>query len=132
MTSLNLPHPLSYHPNVTNQQIDTMFQYQNKTIKTDAEGYLLNFEEWEEGMMTILAEDENIELTEAHIEVVMFVREFYKEFNTSPAVRMLVKAMEKAHGPEKGNSKYLFKLFKKGPAKQATKLAGLPKPAKCL
>ncbi|MFA0088218.1 sulfurtransferase TusE [Vibrio sp. 10N.286.49.C2] len=109
-----------------------MFQYQNKTIKTDAEGYLLNFEEWEEGMMTILAEDENIELTEAHIEVVMFVREFYKEFNTSPAVRMLVKAMEKAHGPEKGNSKYLFKLFKKGPAKQATKLAGLPKPAKCL
>ncbi|RND26036.1 TusE/DsrC/DsvC family sulfur relay protein, partial [Vibrio cholerae] len=46
--------------------------------------------------------------------------------------RMLVKAMEKEHGPEKGNSKYLFKLFPKGPAKQATKLAGLPKPAKCL
>ncbi len=80
----------------------------------------------------IIAEGEGIELTEAHIEVVLFVREFYEEFNTSPAVRMLVKAMEKAHGPEKGNSKYLFKLFKQGPAKQATKIAGLPKPAKCL
>ncbi len=60
------------------------------------------------------------------------MQEFYKEFNTSPAVRMLVKAMEKKYGPEKGNSRYLFKLFPKGPAKQATKLAGLPKPAKCL
>lgn len=109
-----------------------MFEYQGKQIETDAEGYLLNFQEWEEGMISVLAEEEGIELTEAHLEVVHFVRDFYLEFNTSPAVRMLVKAMEKAHGPEKGNSKYLFKLFKQGPAKQATKLAGLPKPAKCL
>ncbi|GAL34389.1 tRNA 2-thiouridine synthesizing protein E [Vibrio maritimus] len=109
-----------------------MFEYNGKTIDTDAEGYLLNHQDWEQGMITILAEQEGIEVTNAHLEVVLFVREFYEEFNTSPAVRMLVKAMEKAHGPEKGNSKYLFKLFKKGPAKQATKLAGLPKPAKCL
>ncbi|OIQ26396.1 TusE/DsrC/DsvC family sulfur relay protein [uncultured Vibrio sp.] len=109
-----------------------MFIYNDTEIQTDAQGYLLNYQDWEEGMIEILAEDEAIELTDAHLEVVHFVRDFYLEFNTSPAVRMLVKAMEKAHGPEKGNSKYLFKLFKKGPAKQATKLAGLPKPAKCL
>ncbi|GAB7220145.1 TusE/DsrC/DsvC family sulfur relay protein [Vibrio comitans] len=109
-----------------------MFEFNGKNIETDAQGYLLNFKDWEEGMIAILAEEEGIELTEAHLEVVHFVRNFYLEFNTSPAVRMLVKAMEKAHGPEKGSSKYLFKLFKKGPAKQATKLAGLPKPAKCL
>ncbi|MFA0475345.1 TusE/DsrC/DsvC family sulfur relay protein [Vibrio breoganii] len=109
-----------------------MFEFNGKSIETDTQGYLLNFKDWEEGMIAILAEEEGIELTEAHLEVVHFVRNFYIEFNTSPAVRMLVKAMEKAHGPEKGNSKYLFKLFKKGPAKQATKLAGLPKPAKCL
>lgn len=109
-----------------------MFEYQGKQIETDAQGYLLDHTQWEDGMIEILAEQEGIELTESHIEVVLFVRNFYIEFNTSPAVRMLVKAMEKAHGPEKGNSKYLFKLFKQGPAKQATKLAGLPKPAKCL
>ncbi|EAS40433.1 TusE/DsrC/DsvC family sulfur relay protein, partial [Photobacterium profundum] len=33
---------------------------------------------------------------------------------------------------EKGSSRYLYKLFIKGPAKQATKLAGLPKPVKCI
>lgn len=109
-----------------------MFVYNGKEIETDAQGYLLDHTQWEEGMIELLAKEEEIELTEAHLEVVHFVRDFYAEFNTSPAVRMLVKAMEKAHGPEKGNSKYLFKLFKKGPAKQATKLAGLPKPAKCL
>ena len=78
------------------------------------------------------AQEENIELTEAHWEVVRFVRAFYEEYETSPAIRALVKAMANKFGPEKGNSRYLQRLFKRGPAKQATKLAGLPKPAKCL
>lgn len=109
-----------------------MFEYKGKQIDTDNEGYLLSADDWEQDMIAVLAQQEDIELTESHIEIILFVRAFYQEFNTSPAIRMLVKAMAKEHGPEKGNSKYLFKLFRKGPAKQATKLAGLPKPAKCL
>ncbi|MBD1576979.1 MULTISPECIES: TusE/DsrC/DsvC family sulfur relay protein [Vibrio] len=109
-----------------------MYQLNNQNIAADAQGYLLDHTQWTPELVPILAQSENIELSEAHWEVILFVRDFYLEFNTSPAVRMLVKAMAKAHGPEKGSSKYLFKLFKKGPAKQATKLAGLPKPAKCL
>lgn len=109
-----------------------MFDYNGKNIVTDGQGYLLDYSLWEEGMIEILANEEGILLSDAHLEVIHFVRQFYEEYQTSPAIRMLVKAMEKAHGPEKGNSKYLFKLFPKGPAKQATKLAGLPKPAKCL
>ncbi|MEZ8029037.1 TusE/DsrC/DsvC family sulfur relay protein [Enterovibrio norvegicus] len=109
-----------------------MLEVNGKHIDTDAQGYLKNFSDWREALVPLLAEQEKITVTEAHWEVIYFVQEFYKEFNTSPAVRMLVKAMEKKYGPEKGNSRYLFKLFPKGPAKQATKLAGLPKPAKCL
>ncbi|WP_413478883.1 TusE/DsrC/DsvC family sulfur relay protein [Vibrio hibernica] len=109
-----------------------MYHFNQSVIETDSEGYLLDHTQWCQELVPLLAESENIELTDAHWEVILFVRNFYLEFKTSPAVRMLVKAMEKAHGPEKGSSKYLFKLFKKGPAKQATKLAGLPKPAKCL
>ncbi len=109
-----------------------MFDYKGTQIQTDKEGYLVDFTQWEEEMIKILAMNEGIEITDNHLEVILFVRKFYEEFNTSPAIRMLVKAMEKEYGPEKGNSKYLFKLFRKGPAKQATKLAGLPKPAKCL
>ena len=87
-----------------------MYQYNGKTIETDKEGYLLNHTDWQEDLVPMIAEQEGIELTDAHWEVILFVRNFYLEFNTSPAVRMLVKAMEKEHGTEKGNSKYLFNL----------------------
>jgi len=106
--------------------------FDGKEIERDAQGYLLNTTDWSEALAPQLAEEEGIVLSEAHWEVVHFVRNFYLEFNTSPAVRMLVKAMAKKYGDEKGNSRYLFRLFPEGPAKQATKIAGLPKPAKCL
>ncbi|WP_413111464.1 TusE/DsrC/DsvC family sulfur relay protein [Thaumasiovibrio sp. DFM-14] len=109
-----------------------MLEFNGSQIDTDQQGYLLNIHDWDEAMVPLLAEQEGITLTEAHWEVIRFVRAFYFEFDTSPAIRMLVKAMAKKYGEDKGNSKYLFKLFPKGPAKQATKLAGLPKPAKCL
>ena len=54
------------------------------------------------------------------------------QISSCGVVSALVKAMEKQYGPEKGNSRYLYKLFPEGPAKQATKIAGLPKPVKCI
>ncbi|GAC23011.1 sulfurtransferase tusE [Paraglaciecola mesophila KMM 241] len=107
-------------------------EYKEQQIPVDKQGYLLNVADWQPDLAPILAEDENIELTDAHWEVVYFVRDFYLAYNTSPAMRALVKAMKVKFGEEKANSRYLFRLFKKGPAKQATKIAGLPKPAKCL
>lgn len=106
--------------------------WNGQTVSVDKNGYLTDYTQWSEDMVPMLAESEGIELTEAHWEVVRFVRSFYEEYETSPAIRALVKAMAMKYGPEKGNSRYLQRLFKKGPAKQATKLAGLPKPAKCL
>ncbi|WKX27619.1 sulfurtransferase TusE [Tatumella ptyseos] len=104
----------------------------NRTIETDNEGYLKNSSDWNEALAEAIALQEQIDLTPEHWQVILFVRDFYTEFNTSPAIRMLVKAMAKKFGEEKGNSRYLFRLFPDGPAKQATKIAGLPKPAKCL
>lgn len=109
-----------------------MLEFEGHIIETDAQGYLMDSANWNEALALILAEQEGISLTEAHWEVVRFVRAFYLEFNTSPAIRMLVKAMAQKYGEEKGNSRYLYRLFPKGPAKQATKIAGLPKPVKCI
>ncbi|WP_035343474.1 MULTISPECIES: sulfurtransferase TusE [Dickeya] len=109
-----------------------MFVFEGRDIETDAQGYLKNSHDWQDAMAPLLAEQEGITLSEAHWEVVRFVRSFYLEFNTSPAIRMLVKAMAQKYGEEKGNSRYLYRLFPKGPAKQATKIAGLPKPVKCI
>ena len=109
-----------------------MLIYQNTEIETDSEGYLKDTMLWSEGLAEAIAANEGIDLSPEHWEVVHFVRNFYLEFNTSPAIRMLVKAMANTFGEEKGNSRYLYRLFPKGPAKQATKIAGLPKPVKCI
>ncbi|AGR58147.1 sulfurtransferase TusE [Salmonella bongori] len=109
-----------------------MLIFEDKEISTDSEGYLKETTQWSEPLAVAIAANEGIELSAEHWEVVRFVREFYLEFNTSPAIRMLVKAMANKFGEEKGNSRYLYRLFPKGPAKQATKIAGLPKPVKCI
>ena len=106
----------------------TMLSFEGKEIETDNDGYLKDSSQWSEALAEVIAEKESIILSPEHWEVVRFVRDFYLEFNTSPAIRMLVKAMANKLGEEKGNSRYLYRLFPKGPAKQATKIAGLPKP----
>ncbi|MFB6421899.1 MAG: TusE/DsrC/DsvC family sulfur relay protein [Candidatus Malihini olakiniferum] len=109
-----------------------MLKFNGCLIETDAQGYLLNSADWSESIALMLAKQEDISLINTHWEVVRFVRRFYLEFNTSPAIRMLSKAMIQKYGEEKGSSRYLYHLFPKGPAKQATKIAGLPKPVKCI
>ncbi|MFT4652477.1 MAG: tRNA 2-thiouridine synthesizing protein E [Kangiellaceae bacterium] len=101
-------------------------------LETDKEGYLRNSDQWNIAVAQHIAVLENIEMTEERWQIVHFVRHFYITYDTSPAMRALVKALQNTHGPEKGNSRYLYRLFPKGPAKILTKLAGLPKPAKCL
>ncbi len=107
-------------------------QFAGSVIETDAQGYLKNITDWHEAMAPMLALQENITLTAEHWEIVQFVRLFYLEFKTSPGMRMLVKAIAQKYGTEKGNSRYLYRLFPEGPARQAAKIAGLPRPAKCL
>ena len=83
-----------------------MFIFEGNEIETDSEGYLKDTTQWSEAMAEVIAAQEGITLAVEHWEVVRFVREFYLEFNTSPAIRMLVKAMANKFGEEKGNSRY--------------------------
>lgn len=92
-----------------------MFIFEGSEIETDSEGYLKETTQWSEAMAEVIAAQEGITLSVEHWEVVRFVRDFYLEFNTSPAIRMLVKAMANKFGEEKGNSRYLYRLFPKGP-----------------
>ncbi len=102
------------------------------TYETDEEGYLINLADWNEDIAKTIAKTENVDLTPSHWEVVNFLREYYNEFQIAPAVRVLTKAIGKKLGAEKGNSQYLYELFPYGPAKQACKIAGLPKPTGCV
>lgn len=109
-----------------------MIEFNGTVYTTDKHAYLANLDDWSPALAEHIASLEQIEMTPAHWEVVLFVREFYKTYETSPAMRVLVKAVKQKLGEDKGNSRYLYTLFPKGPAKQATRIAGLPKPAKCI
>ncbi len=106
--------------------------FKGEKIATDKHGYLLDHTQWQEDLASEMAKSDAFDLTAAHWEVINFVRQFYLTYNTSPAIRALTKAMKAELGEEKANSRYLFRLFPDGPAKQATKYAGLPKPKRCL
>ncbi len=108
------------------------YQLNNQHIATDSHGYLLDYTQWSEELVPVIASSENIELNEAHWQIIRFVRDFYLRYDTSPAIRALVKALSNEFGPDVGNSRHLQRLLPQGPAKLASKLAGLPKPAKCL
>ena len=103
-----------------------------QTIATDEEGYLEDLSQWTEDVAKVLADSEGLEMGDDHWEIVKFLREYYEEYQIAPAVRVLTKAVGKKLGKEKGTSKYLYELFPYGPAKQACKVAGLPKPTGCV
>jgi len=108
------------------------YEINGTTYEADEEGYLIDLSTWNAELADLIAKDEEIEMSDDHWEVVNFLRQYYEDFQIAPAVRVLTKAVKKTMGKEKGNSKYLYVLFPYGPAKQACKIAGLPKPTGCI
>jgi len=98
----------------------------------DPQGFLVNLCDWNEDVAVYLAQVEGINLNQAHWEIIYILRNFYQEFELSPAMRILVKLVKQKLGADKGNSIYLLGLFPRSPAKIASKIAGLPKPTNCL
>ncbi len=94
-------------------------------------GFLVNPNDWNEQIASELAILNQITLTPAHWEIILFMRSYYMKFNYLPNTRVFVKAISHEFGTEKGNSRYLQALFPESPLKQACLLAGLPKPPIC-
>ncbi|MCU0734739.1 MAG: TusE/DsrC/DsvC family sulfur relay protein [Methylotetracoccus sp.] len=101
-------------------------------IRTTEQGFLCDYNAWDETVAQELAGRIPLELTEAHWEIVHFIRGYYLRYRHLPNMRMFVKAVQKNLGDDKGNSRYLYRLFPDGPLKQACLVAGLPKPPSCL
>ena len=98
----------------------------------DKEGFLRDLSDWNPSVAKQIARSEGIVLSPAHWEILQLLRDYYREFDDSPAMRPLVKYCALKLGPDKGRSLYLLKLFPGSPAKLGSKIAGLPKPDNCL
>lgn len=106
--------------------------FDGKSFEVDDDGYLIDWQEWQEGVATNMAKEDGMDLTEAHWEVIKFLREYFEKFQIAPMIKILTKELAKKYGKEKGNTKYLYELYPAGPAKQACRYAGLPKPTGCV
>ncbi len=94
--------------------------YKGKTITLDNEGYLLDFNDWNEDIACALAENEGVEeLTKDKIDIIKFLREYYKEHKFFPILRAVCKNV---HQPKNCITENFMNPVK------AWKIAGLPNP----
>lgn len=94
--------------------------------ETDDEGFLLE-PNYSDEIVGVIAQSEGIALSDAHWEVIRFMRDQYRENGQTPNFRNMLKGFaEQARAGT--DSKYLYDLFPAGPARQAAKIAGLPRP----
>jgi tRNA 2-thiouridine synthesizing protein E len=97
-----------------------------KPLELDADGNLANRNDWNEDVARELATQEDIpDLTPQHWAVLNYMRKVFEAEGDAPSIRRLTK--------ESGvDTKTLYQLFPKGPAKRAARIAGLPKPKGCI
>ncbi|MBA2492881.1 MAG: TusE/DsrC/DsvC family sulfur relay protein [Gammaproteobacteria bacterium] len=109
-----------------------ILEIDDKLYETDPEGYLKDIEAWTREVARTMAGRDGVTLTEEHWEVIHFLRDYYHEYGIAPSVRVLVRAVGERLGQDKAKSAYLYRLFPEGPARQACRYAGLPKPTGCV
>ena len=109
-----------------------MIVIDGKQIETDAEGFLASLDDWSEEVARSLSQQDNLELTDAHWQIVNLIRGYYQENGVAPNLRMLQKVLKTELGEDMADKRYLFDLFPYGPAKQAARYAGMPKPTGCV
>jgi tRNA 2-thiouridine synthesizing protein E len=98
----------------------------DKLIEFDHDGFMLDPSLWDDEVALAIARDEGIdEMTEEHWKIVNFIRNYWKENDLAPAVRLICKDVGVG-------VRQIYKLFTSGPARGACRVAGLPKPDGCV
>ncbi len=104
----------------------TVKEIAGKTIEFDEEGFMINFDQWDQSVAEALATEIGITpLTEDHWKVIEFCRSDFQIEGDAPTLRRITKV---------GGipTKDLYKLFPKGPAKKVAFVSGLKKPTGCI
>jgi TusE/DsrC/DsvC family sulfur relay protein len=94
-------------------------------VTVDEEGFMTEYEQWNEDIAAALATNVGIDLGEGHWQVIKFLREDYKEQGETPMLRRVANVGGVS-------TKELFQLFPKKPAKKMSYIAGVPKPHGCV
>lgn len=101
-------------------------EFEGKAVETTSNGYLINIEDWSEALAEQIAQEDKLELTEKHWDLIKYLRdEYINNGGTQPNTRNIVKTMSAKWG-EKIGQKDVYELFPQDPSKQGGRIAGLP------
>lgn len=95
-----------------------------QAIQVNEEGYLTDMTQWNETVANQIAGELKIELSPKHMEVIKYLRH-QVEAGKALNIRRIGKSGIV-------DIKSFYKLFPGGPLKNASKIAGIPKPASCI
>ncbi len=95
------------------------------TIHVDDEGFMTEYDEWDEDLGQSLARQIGVDLTDEHWKALRFLRTDYREKGETATLRRV----SVVGGIP---TKTLFTLFPAKPAKKMAYVAGLPKPRGCV
>ena len=104
----------------------------DRLIAVDNEGFLLDPEDWCEGLAEKLAKQLELPLTAERFEVIRFIRTYYEQNMVVPEARKVLKHLQLIWGKDRATRKYLYRLFPYGYGQQACKIAGMRKPLKLM
>ncbi len=104
------------------------YEVNGSTIEATENGYLVDQAQWSEDVAKVIAEAEGVTLSEKAWEIVNYLRdEYFNNGGNQPNERNMVKHFKDVWTDmDKVDAKALYMHFPKGPAKQASKVAGLP------
>ena len=98
-------------------------------VLRDAEGYLVNPEDWSKSIARELAAEEDIEIDDDYWVAIDFMRAYFNEHNIAPDIRHLMAHLAAIYQCDKKDAKKrIFELFPYGYVKQACKIAGMKRP----
>jgi tRNA 2-thiouridine synthesizing protein E len=101
-------------------------EIEGKTFETTESGFLTNTDDWSRALAQELARTQNIELQQAHWDVIEYLRnEYFNNGGNQPNNRTMLKALGAKWG-RKVSSKDMYELFPGNPSKQAGLISGLP------
>ncbi len=94
------------------------------TVSVSDDGYLTNPAQWTKEIAIELAKELNTELTEKHFQVIDFLRKVQMEGQQLTIRKVGTSGIV--------DIKEFYQLFPGGPLKNASKIAGIPKPTSCV
>ena len=93
-------------------------------INVNEEGYMTDISQWSKEIGAEIANEEGIELTDKHYELIEFIRN-----KVTAGEGLTIRGIGKSGVV---NAKEFYGLFPGAPLKKATKISGVPKPTSCI